>query len=395
MRQNSRPVPWLAVEIISLVLVFAIVIMIGSSTKLYELIDHAEYPREYDAFVEKYAGEYGVDPLLIYAMIKAESGFDPDAVSVAGAIGLMQVMPATYDGDLKEALGLSGSARKTLRDPEKNIMCGTYYISRWLSYFGDMTAALAAYNAGPGNVMKWLDDGGFTSPDGKLDAEKIPFDETRRYVSKVSYNYACYLDIYQKPQTVTDISTCGTEATETQTTKNTEPPGPDPLTTFTDRDDARMMAMKYGFAYTVDFNLVMAVIETESSFRPLVVSSSGAIGLMQIKPDTYYFDIAANLGLDEPADKLTDAEFNVMCGTYYLHWLDHYLDGVCTVAAAYHCGINTVRGWLADETIAPDGKLTVDSIPDEEVRRYVTKVMNFYNKSVGLFGYDAAFRFEF
>lgn len=390
MRQKSRPVPWLVVEIVSLVLVFAIVIMLGSSTKLNELIDHAEYPRDYTELIEKYAGRYDVDPLLIYSMIKAESDFDPEAVSGAGAIGLMQIMPSTYESDIKEVLGLSDGAQKALRDPEKNIMCGTYYLSRWIKYFGDVTEALAAYNAGPGNVMKWLGDSRLVTADGRLDASKIPFDETRRYVSKVTYYYSCYRDIYQTEGSVSDETTG-----VTSTTDGGGIPGPDPLTTFIERGEARLLAMKYGFAYRVDFNLVMAIIETESSFRPLVVSSTGAMGLMQIKPDTYSVDIAPNLGLSETSDKLTDAEFNVMCGTYYLQWLDHYLDGICTIAAAYHCGINVVRSWLEDENIAPDGKLTLDSIPDAEVRRYVSKVVGFYNKSVETFGYDAAFRFDF
>ena len=118
----------------------------------------------------------------------------------------------------------------------------------------------------------------------------------------------------------------------------------------------------------------MAVIETESSFRYMVVSSSGAMGLMQMKADTYRVDVAANLGFSQGADELFNPEFAIMSGAYYLHWLDYRVNGINTIAAAYHGGIGTVRGWLADESISPGGVLEQEKRPVAARKRYVERI---------------------
>ena len=103
--------------------------------------------------------------------------------------------------------------------------------------------------------------------------------------------------------------------------------------------------------------------------------------MMQIMKPTYEGDIKANLKLEEEFDALFDAEFNVKCGTYYLHWLDERLDGYEQLAAAYNGGIGNVRKWLADPTYSSDGKtLIVDNIPLDQTKRYVRKVMAFYEE---------------
>lgn len=125
----------------------------------------------YASIINQYASQYGVDPRLIAAIIQTESGFNSNAVSSAGAQGLMQLMPKTARG-----LGVKNSF-----DPEQNIKGGTSHFARLLDkYDGDVTLALYAYNAGEGNVDKWKKTGQLNN---------IPFKETRNYAPKVLAAY--------------------------------------------------------------------------------------------------------------------------------------------------------------------------------------------------------------
>lgn len=124
-----------------------------------------KYTGQYSSEINKAANRYGVDPFLIAAIIQQESGFNKNARSSAGAQGLMQLMPATA-----RSLGV-----KNAYNAEENIMGGTKYISQMIKQFGNLETALAAYNAGPGNVNKY---GGIP-----------PFKETQNYVKKVMDNY--------------------------------------------------------------------------------------------------------------------------------------------------------------------------------------------------------------
>lgn len=121
-----------------------------------------------DAAIEKYSERFNLDPLLVRAVIKEESGFQPFALSTSGAMGLMQLMPGTAEGlGVKDAYNI-----------EENIRGGTQYLAAQLKTFNNLELALAAYNAGPNAVRKY---NGIP-----------PYDQTQRYVKKVLDSYELY-----------------------------------------------------------------------------------------------------------------------------------------------------------------------------------------------------------
>ncbi|MBP3255018.1 MAG: lytic transglycosylase domain-containing protein [Clostridia bacterium] len=154
------------------------------------------YPKKYSEYVYKYSQENEVDPLLVFAIIKAESDFKSDALSKSGAIGLMQLMPETAEEILNE-IGIELKYDDELYDEEKNIKVGTkYYAFLNEKYNGKIELALAAYNAGIGNVNKWIEEG-IISKDGS-NIENIPYKETNNYVRKILRDYAIYRNLYKE-----------------------------------------------------------------------------------------------------------------------------------------------------------------------------------------------------
>lgn len=151
------------------------------------------FPRDYQENVMQVCAEYEMDQWLIMAMIREESGFDPEAVSAAGARGLMQLMPETA-ADIIQRADYDFTLEQALSDPLCNIRCGVWYLD-WLCrrcYDGNLTAAIAAYNAGRATVDGWLSSGQW---DGSLDhLAGIPYAETRRYLQYVFESH----DIYQR-----------------------------------------------------------------------------------------------------------------------------------------------------------------------------------------------------
>ncbi len=151
------------------------------------------YPREYAEYVEVYAEQYGVPETVIFAVIRTESSFDSGAVSSAGAVGLMQMMPATFEWLTDEML-FDHLDEGMLYDPETNIKYGTYLLSRLYDRYGDWELAFAAYNGGQGNVDEWLEDPEYADGEGGL--KEIPFRETRQYVKKVADARDMYERLY-------------------------------------------------------------------------------------------------------------------------------------------------------------------------------------------------------
>ncbi len=152
-------------------------------------IQELTLPLRHEDIIRQQAREKGVDAALIAAVIYSESKFD-DRTSSAGARGLMQITPEAAQ-DIERHSGGTTFKLGDLSDPEINIRYGTYLLRELLDrYDGDVVAALAAYNAGPGNVDSW---GG-----SELTVDDIPFPETRAYVEDVLDKQRAYRDKYAK-----------------------------------------------------------------------------------------------------------------------------------------------------------------------------------------------------
>ncbi len=158
-----------------------------------ESIQRFFYPLPYYDLTSKYAQVYNLDPCLLSAVIKAESNFQPRAVSKRGARGLMQVMPETGQS-VAAQLGFSDFSADQLYIPEINVNIGACYLAGLENEFnGDLLLMLAAYNGGIGNVMEWIgaDKSGSISR-----VEQIPFPETRHYIKKVLRYHKIYSRLY-------------------------------------------------------------------------------------------------------------------------------------------------------------------------------------------------------
>lgn len=148
---------------------------------------HFSYPMEYEAEVRRACEKYDLDPCLVFAVIRTESFFTPEAVSGAGAQGLMQIMPETGEWIAWRQGKEYDESR--IFEPDYNIDLGCWLLSFLLEkYNGDVELAAAAYNAGHSAVNRWLDDPKYY--DGKN--LTIPYEETENYVKKVKDAYEKY-----------------------------------------------------------------------------------------------------------------------------------------------------------------------------------------------------------
>ena len=153
------------------------------------------YPYGYKEIVQKYSSQYKLDDsLFTLAVIRQESNFVPDAVSYAGAQGLMQIMPSTGEGIAKQ-IGISNYNVNILLDPEINIRMGTFYLRQQLDNFGqNKFYCLGAYNGGPGRMSDWVSKRGNMDTDEFI--ESISYEQSREYVKKVMGNYYFYQMLY-------------------------------------------------------------------------------------------------------------------------------------------------------------------------------------------------------
>lgn len=206
----------LIIFLVILIVILAATLILFKIVRIQDVVLRQIYPLQYETYVEKYSEENNLDKYLVYAVIKVESNFKPEATSSAGAIGLMQLMEETAverlnvisssenssnennllnAASINEETDSSEPDNNDLYDPETNIKIGTSYLAYLIElYDGNIVLALTAYNAGLGNVEKWIKDG-IIKANGS-DIENIPYKETENYVRKILSSYQMYLKIY-------------------------------------------------------------------------------------------------------------------------------------------------------------------------------------------------------
>lgn len=162
-----------------------------------ETFQKASHPLKYQEYVEQYAEEFGIDKYLLYAFIKTESSFEPDATSSAGAIGLTQITEETFAWLKLKLCPKEDIVFEDLYKPEVSIRFGAYYISRCLDrYSGSIDTAAAAYHSGWGAVDKLLAEQG-----GQV-LTSFPYTQMNNYVYKINKAYTSYQEIYQNKEGV-------------------------------------------------------------------------------------------------------------------------------------------------------------------------------------------------
>jgi soluble lytic murein transglycosylase len=174
-----------------------VIICIAAATFIFkDSLDRSFfYPDDYCEEIIAAAQANNIDINLLFAVVREESRFKENALSTAGAQGLMQLMPETASWICQKA-SFDYDSREAVWDPAANIMMGAWYL-KWLSdtyYEGNIAAAIAAYNAGQQNVNGWLQEGLW---DGSLsNAADIPFTETSDFLQSVNKSYQKYSQLY-------------------------------------------------------------------------------------------------------------------------------------------------------------------------------------------------------
>ena len=186
---------------IKIIVSIAVIIVILVSAafilkKANSVYTQASYPLKYQNEIDAASKKYGVDKSLIYGVIKTESNFDPDAKSSAGALGLMQLMPDTFEWLQTYYKDENDYKFEDLTDPAINIDYGVELLSILSKRYENEETMLCAYNGGLGNVDKWLDNKDY-SDDGKT-LKVVPFPETDKYRKLVEQNKSIYYQLYFK-----------------------------------------------------------------------------------------------------------------------------------------------------------------------------------------------------
>lgn len=188
------------VKIIIFLLVVVLIAVGIIYTSVYLSLNKNYEP--YIGLIEKYSEEVGLDEELLAAIIKVESGFDAEAKSNMGAVGLMQLLPETAEW-MSEKLGMEFE-EEDLLDPETNIKLGTNYFKYLFDLYKSEDLAILAYNGGLGNVNKWIENGTITNSQSSY--ENIPIYETKTYLTRIKDNRDLYDIVWEDVLKNTDDS---------------------------------------------------------------------------------------------------------------------------------------------------------------------------------------------
>lgn len=192
MKQTTR-------RALAILLIIAIAIGIGFATDaVWTWIERANHPQTYADIIEKYAAEYNIPKEVIFSVIKAESGFDPSARSEDDALGLMQMVPDTFEWLTGEEHLDENLPFASLENPDVSIRYGTYYLSYLAGRFDrNWTNVFAAYNAGETRVAKWVKNSEYVDESGTL-IYFNGFEETETYVKRVNNSIEKYRELYEE-----------------------------------------------------------------------------------------------------------------------------------------------------------------------------------------------------
>jgi soluble lytic murein transglycosylase len=182
-RRRRRRLLCLGVPILVLVVIVALAAVIVTGRLVIPSITGKVYPIKYESEIGAVAEKYGIDPYLLAAVARTESGFRPDAESGDGALGLMQLLPSTAKW-VTTLEGWKGPKNPSLTDPRDSLELGAFYLSYLLHRFDNPTGVIAAYNAGPNKVASWIEQAGGSDSFGAAD---IQFSETKEFVRRVNH----------------------------------------------------------------------------------------------------------------------------------------------------------------------------------------------------------------
>ncbi|MEG0872835.1 MAG: lytic transglycosylase domain-containing protein [Clostridia bacterium] len=184
------------IKIISKILIAILLIIIAYASSIV-ILKYLVYPAKHIDIIKKEAEKNNLDPYLVLAIIKTESGFNTNAVSKKHAKGLMQIMDSTANDMNEKSDIIKKVDGNNIYDIDINIALGCKYFSSLVEkYKGNYYLAICAYNAGMGNIDKWLNKGIVNMDLAKHKNISLPFNETEKYLYKVILAYKMYSFLY-------------------------------------------------------------------------------------------------------------------------------------------------------------------------------------------------------